>query len=122
NQCHSVNFAKAELEKGDRMIKQADHVMAKAIRIVAALYKDGVLAKPESYAYPFPDLLTFQDAPTSIEQKLHVMFLKHRMRTFQGTFHANPDYAWWYGWSEMLMDLAEIKEKAEELRLKHEKK
>ena len=122
NQCHSVNFAKAELEKGDRMIKQADHVMAKAIRIVAALYKDGVLAKPESYAYPFPDLLTFQDAPTSIEQKLHVMFLKHRMRTFQGTFHANPDYAWWYGWSEMLMDLAEIKEKAEELRLKHGKK
>lgn len=122
NQCHSVNFAKAELEKGDRMIKQADHVMAKAIRIVAALYKDGVLAKPESYAHPFPDLLTFQDAPTPIEQKLHVMFLKHRMRTFQGTFHANPDYAWWYGWSEMLMDLAEIKEKAEELRLKHEKK
>ncbi len=122
NQCHSVNFAKAELEKGDRMIKQADHVMAKAIRIVAALYKDGVLAKPESYAYSFPDLLTFQDAPTSIEQKLHVMFLKHRMRTFQGTFHANPDYAWWYGWSEMLMDLAEIKEKAEELHLKHGKK
>lgn len=122
NQCHSVNFAKAELEKGDQIIKQADHVMAKAIRIVVALYKDGVLAKPESYAYPFPDLLAFQDAPTPIEQKLHVMFLKHRMRTFQGTFHANPDYAWWYGWSEMLMDLAEIKEKAEELRLKHEKK
>ncbi|TEU04279.1 MAG: cytochrome C [Candidatus Aminicenantes bacterium] len=122
NQCHSVNFAKAELEKGDQIIKQADHVMAKAIRIVVALYKDGVLAKPESYAYPFPDLLAFQDAPTPIEQKLHVMFLKHRMRTFQGTFHANPDYAWWYGWSEMLMDLAEIKEKAEELRLKHGKK
>jgi hypothetical protein len=122
NQCHSVNFAKAELEKGDQIIRQADHVMAKAIQIVADLYKDGVLAKPESYAHPFPDLLTFQDAPTPIEQKLHVMFLKHRMRTFQGTFHANPDYAWWYGWSEMLMDLAEIKEKAEDMRLKHGKK
>jgi hypothetical protein len=122
NQCHSVNFAKAELNKGDQIIRQADHLMAEAIRIVAALYKDGVLAKPKSYAYPFPDLLTFQDAPTPIEQKLHVMFLKHRMRTFQGTFHANPDYAWWYGWSEMLMDLAEIKEKAEDLRLKHGKK
>ena len=122
NQCHSENFAKAEMEKGDQIIRQADHVMAKAIRIVVALYKDGVLAKPESYAYPFPDLLAFQDAPTPIEQKLHVMFLKHRMRTFQGTFHANPDYAWWYGWSEMLMDLAEIKEKAEDMRLKHGKK
>ncbi len=122
NQCHSVNFARAEMEKGDQIIKQADQVMARAIRIVAALYKDGVLAQPESYAHPFPDLLAFQDAPTPIEQKLHVMFLKHRMRTFQGTFHANPDYAWWYGWSEMLMDLAEIKEKAEDMRLKHGKK
>jgi hypothetical protein len=122
NQCHSVNFAKTELEKGDQMIKEADNVMAKAIRVIAALYQDGILAQPESYAYPFPDLLAFQDAPTPIEQKLHVMFLKHRMRTFQGTFHANPDYAWWYGWSEMLMDLAEIKEKAEDLRLKHGKR
>jgi len=122
NQCHSVNFAKAELKKGDQIIKEADHLMAEAIRAVAALYKEGILAKPESYAYPFPDLLTFQDAPTPIEQRLHVMFLKHRMRTFQGTFHANPDYAWWYGYSEMLMDLAEIKERAEGLRLKHGKK
>ncbi|MDH5468064.1 MAG: multiheme c-type cytochrome, partial [Candidatus Aminicenantes bacterium] len=93
NKCHSVNFAKAELEKGDQIIKAADHLMAEAIREVASLYKDGILAKPESYAYPFPDLLTFQDAPTPVEQRLHVMFLEHRMRAFQGTFHANPDYA-----------------------------
>lgn len=115
-QCHSENFARAELEKGDDMIKNADRLMAEAIRIVAKLYEDGILKKPESYAYPFPDLLTFHDAPTSIEQKLFVMFLKHRMRTFQGTFHASPDYALWYGWSEMQQDLTEIKELAAELR------
>jgi hypothetical protein len=118
NGCHSINFAKAELEKGDQMIKAADALMAEAIRIVAGLYKDGLLAKPESYAYPFPDLLTFHDAPTAIEQTLFVMFLEHRMRTFQGTFHANPDYALWYGWSEMRRDLTEIKRGAEELRRK----
>jgi hypothetical protein len=118
NGCHSINFAKAELEKGDQMIKAADALMAEAIRIVAGLYKDGLLAKPESYAYAFPDLLTFHDAPTSIEQTLFVMFLEHRMRTFQGTFHANPDYALWYGWSEMRRDLTEIKRGAEELRRK----
>lgn len=121
NQCHSVNFAKAELEKGDQMIKEADHLMAEAIRTVAGLYKDGILAKPKDYAYPFPDLLTFHDAPTPIEQKLFVMFLEHRMRTFQGTFHANPDYALWYGWSEMQRDLTEIKTTAEELRKNHKK-
>jgi len=121
NQCHSVNFAKAELEKGDQMIKEADHLMAEAIRTVAGLYKDGILAKPKDYAYPFPDLLTFHDASTPIEQKLFVMFLEHRMRTFQGTFHANPDYALWYGWSAMQMDLTEIRALAEELRKNHKK-
>jgi hypothetical protein len=120
NDCHSRNFAKAELDKGDGMIKAADRLMAEAIREIAALYRDGVLAKPESYAYPFPDLLTFHDAPTPVEQRLFLMFLKHRMRAFQGTFHANPDYALWYGWSEMQQDLAEIRTRAGELRERHD--
>jgi hypothetical protein len=118
NQCHSLNFAKGELEKGDSNIREADRLMADAIRTVAALYKDDILPKPAAYAYPFPDLLTFHDAPTAIEQRLFVMFLEHRMRMFQGTFHANPDYALWYGWSEMRRDLTEIKMMAAELRKK----
>jgi hydroxylamine dehydrogenase len=116
NQCHSVNFAKAELEKGDQMIKNADHLIAEGIRIIASLYQDGILSKPKPYARAFPDLLTFFDAPTVIEQKLFVMFLEHRMRTFQGTFHANPDYALWYGWNEMQRDLTEIRAMAAEIR------
>ncbi len=122
NQCHSINFARTELAKGDQIIKEADRLMAEAILPVAGLYKDGILPKPKNYAYPFPDLLTFHDAPTVIEQKLFVMFLEHRMRTFQGTFHANPDYALWYGWSEMQRSLTEIKEMAEDLRARHQKK
>ncbi len=73
NQCHSRNFAKAELEKGDEMIRQADRLMAEAIEVIAALYKDSVLPKPKNYAYAYPDLLTFHDAPTPIEQKLFVI-------------------------------------------------
>jgi len=119
NACHSYNFAKAELEKSDQLIRVADGLMAEAIRIVAGLYKDGLLAKPAYYADDFPDLLAFHDAPTPIEQKLFVMFLEHRMRAFQGSFHANPDYALWYGWSEMKRDLTEIKALAEEMRKRH---
>jgi len=115
-QCHSRNFARGELEKGDRMIQQADHLMAQAIRIVASLYEDGLLKKPKDYREAFPDILTFHDAPTVIEQRLFVMFMKHRMRTFQGTFHSNPDYALWYGWSEMQRDLTAIKSLAREIR------
>ncbi len=122
NQCHSINFAKAELTKGDATIKDADRLMAEAIRTVAGLYKEGVLPKPKNYAYPFPDLLTFSDAPTLIEQKLFVMFLEHRMRTFEGAFHANPDYTFWYGWSELQRDLTEIRELAAEMREAAKKK
>ena len=116
NQCHSANFAKQQLEAGDDMIKNADHLMAQAIKVVAGLYQDGTLEKPKNYTYPFPNLLTFHDAPTVIEQKLFVMYLEHRMRTFQGTFHASPDYALWYGWSEMQRDLTEIQELAAQMR------
>jgi len=116
NQCHSMNFAKQQLAAGDDMIRNADHLMAEAIRIVAGLYKDGILEKPKNYTFAFPNLLTFHDAPTVIEQKLFVMYLEHRMRTFQGTFHGSPDYALWYGWSEMQRDLTEIKELGEQMR------
>jgi len=119
SQCHSENFARAELAKGDDIIRRGDKLLAEAIRVVAGLYKDGILEKPKEYAYPFPDLLAFSDAPTPIEQRLFLMHLKHRMRLFQGTFHANPDYALWYGWSEMVQDLTEIKYKAKELREGH---
>ncbi len=116
NQCHSMDFARQQLQYGDDMIRNADRLMAEAIRTVADLYRDRLVPKPKNYAYPFPDLLTFHDAPSVIEQKLFVMFLEHRMRTFQGTFHSSPDYALWYGWSEMQRDLTEIKELAAEIR------
>ena len=121
NQCHSGNFAKEQLAQGDNMIKEADHLMAEAIKVVAGLYRDRSLEKPANYSSAFPDLLTFHDAPTVIEQKLFVMYLEHRMRAFQGTFHANPDYAMWYGWSEMQRDLTDIRELAADLRERKKK-
>jgi len=48
--------------------------------------------------------------------------MKHRMRTYQGVFHANPDYAYWYGWAPMTKALDEIKEMAEHLRFKAQTK
>ncbi len=115
-QCHSADFSREQLQQSDDMIRQSDRLMAEAIRTVAGLYRDGILKKPANYTYPFPDVLTFHDAPTVIEQKLFVMMMEHRMRAFQGSFHSNPDYATWYGWSEMQRDLTEIKELAAEMR------
>ena len=115
SKCHAESYAKENLKNADGMIKQADHVMAEAIKIVDGLYKDGTLPKPKDVPFSV-DLLTFYDAPTSIEQKLYVMLMEHRMRTYQGAFHMNPDYMHWYGWAEMKKDLREIKEEAENMR------
>ena len=84
-----------------------------------AIEPTGEFTSEEQFVAGFPDRLTFHDAPTVIEQRLFEMHLKHRMRAFQGTFHANPDYALWYGWSEMVRDLTDIREKAAELRSRH---
>jgi len=38
------------------------------------------------------------------------------MRTYQGCFHVNPDYAYWDGWAMMTKDLVEIKKMAKTMR------
>ncbi len=117
--CHSEKYARGELKKGDQMIRKADHLLAEAINIVADLYKDGILKKPAHYTYAYPDFLHFyQTGGSYIEQVLFKMYMKHRMRTYQGVFHANPDYAYWYGWAPMTKDLDEIKKLAGGLRCK----
>ncbi len=114
--CHSKRYARKQMKMGDSMIKKADRLMAEAIEIVAALYKDGLIKKPEKYTFAYPDFLYFMrtgggklDQASYIEQVLFQMYIKHRMRTFQACFHVNPDYAYWYGWAMMTKDLGQIK-------------
>ena len=51
SECHSENFARSELEKGDQIIRRGDELLAEAILIIADLYKDGLLEKPDHYTY-----------------------------------------------------------------------
>lgn len=120
-QCHSESYAKGQLEAADQIIREADHVMAEAIREVRALYKEGILKVPEGWKYA-PDLLQFYEAKSAVEQELYVMFLEYRMRAFQGAFHMNPDYMHWYGWAPLKEGLVRIKEEAERLRAQAKKK
>lgn len=119
-QCHGKTWATDELKKVDGIIKEADKLMAEAVDIVQGLYKDKLLPTPKDYPANV-DLLRYYEVQSEIEQKLYFMFLEHRMRTFQGAFHANPDYMHWYGWAEMKRDLAEIREEAGKLRKEHMK-
>ena len=116
-QCHSEQYAREQLAMGDSIMQKTDRLLAEAIETVAALYKDGIIAKPENYAFAYPDFLYFmQTGGSHIDQVLFQMYMKHRMRAYQAFFHVNPDYAYWYGWAMMVKDLDEIKELARTMR------
>ena len=121
-QCHSPNFVKENFKNADQMGKEADKLFSEAINIVGDLYEKGVIKQKEGQPFAYPDLLTFYDVDTKIEQTLYEMFMDHRMKTFQGAFHMNPDYTTWYGYAKMKKDLTEIREMAEDMKKKATKK
>ncbi len=121
-QCHSANFAKENLKNADLMIKASDKIFAEAINVVADLYKDGIIKKDTNQAtFPYPDLLTFYEVRTPIEESLYTMFMDYRMKTYQAAFHGMPDYTTWYGYAEMKKTLVDMKEMAEQMRLNQKK-
>jgi len=113
--CHSRRFARTNLQNADSMIKEADRLMAQGINLVAGLYEEGII-QPQPGKLPYPDILTFYETITPIEQKLYIMFMEHRMRTFQGAFHNNPDYVTWYGLAELKKDIVDMTRDAQEMR------
>lgn len=118
--CHSASFATEELAKGDAMIRESDRMLAEGIRIVAGLYADGVLDRPQGASGPLPDLMSVRESPSPVERKLYDMYLDHRMRAVQGTFHQSPNHALWQGWSQLARDLEDIRSLAASLRRRHE--
>ena len=127
--CHAENYVRTQLEMGDAMMQKADRLLAQGIDEVAGLYKEGILVKPDNYSFAYPDFLYFMRTgggnlkqASHIEQVLFEMYMKHRMRTYQGVFHANPDYTYWYGWAMMTKDLTEIKDLAHTMRANYKVK
>jgi hypothetical protein len=121
--CHSENFAKENLKNADLMIKAADKIFAEAINIVKDLYKDGIIEKKTNqFTWPYPDLLTFYEVNTHVEQLLYEMFMDFRMKTYQAAFHFMPDYTTWYGYAKMKEALVEMKKEAAQMRLNAAKK
>lgn len=97
------------------MLKEVNRVFAEAIEIVAGLRRDGIIKVKDGEGV-YPQLLKFYEVDSKVEQVLYEMFMDHRMKAFQATYHMNPDFATWYGYAKMKKDLTEIKELAANMR------
>ncbi|MBW1720342.1 MAG: cytochrome c3 family protein [Deltaproteobacteria bacterium] len=115
--CHSESYVTKSLENSDQMIKAADNIFAEAIELVANLYEDKILKSTTNAAtFPYPDLLTFYEVDSHIEELLYEMFMDFRMKTYQASFHLMPDYTTWYGLAKMKETLVEMKDINQQLR------
>jgi hypothetical protein len=116
--CHAANFVEQNMTNAEALLKDADELFAEAIEIVAGLRRDGIIEVGEGEGV-YPQLLSFYDVSTHVEELLYEMFMDHRMKTFQGAFHLNYDYSMWYGYAKMKKDLVEIRELDREMRARH---
>ena len=117
-ECHSANFAKENLQNADLMIKASDKIFDEAINVVAGLYKDGIIKKRTNLAtFPYPDLLSFYEVNTHIEELLYEMFMDYRMKSYQAAFHIMPDYTTWYGYGKMKNTLVKMRGIAKQMRM-----
>lgn len=115
--CHGAALVDEKFRVYDQTLREADRLFARAVRVVAGLYADGVLEpRPDAPVKGYPFVLDFYEAPTAVEQMLYVAFEEYRMRAFQGAFHDNWDYQHWRGWAKLKKAVVDIEEKARAMR------
>ena len=132
--CHSEDKARGYLKSADAHKLAGDALVVEARGILAGLYKEGLirpshgqvsaglLPGPRFTAIELPGDVA-QHSPTSlyydvspIEREYFDMFFFSALKSYKGAFHMSPDYAWWYGYADVLGHLATIRDDAERLR------
>ena len=132
--CHSEDKARGYLESADAHKLAGDVLVIEARNVLAGLYKDkliqpshaqvsaGLLPGPRYSAIDLPGGLAFH-SPASlyfdvapIERQYFDLFFFSALKSYKGAFHMSPDYAWWYGYADVLGHLASIRDEAEQLR------
>jgi hydroxylamine dehydrogenase len=113
-QCHSRKFARQNLEDTDRMLKEADGLVAQAIETVADLYRRGIL-KAEKGQPAYPNLGVLYEARTPIEQDLYRMIIDQRGVLVHGAFHMDPSMVTGEGQAGLKQSLLDIRQQAKEM-------
>jgi hydroxylamine dehydrogenase len=132
--CHSEDKARGYLASADAHKLAGDALVIEGRDILRSLYEDGLiepghatrsaglLAGPRFTAIEL-DQTTAMHSPASlyydvtpIEREYFDMFFFSALKSYKGAFHMSPDYAWWYGYADVLGHLAAIRHEAQTIR------
>ena len=132
--CHSEDKARGYLKSADAHKLAGDALVVEARQILQGLYEDdlidpshgrmasGLLEGPRFTATELPTEFA-QHWPaglyynvSAIEREYFDMFFFSNLKSYKGAFHMSPDYAWWYGYADVLGHLARIRDEARQLR------
>ena len=123
-QCHSRRFAQEQLKNADRVKEAGFSLLEEGKTEIQSIEEKGLL---------YPSISTRPAHPTEgrklvladpqlyvgtshIERLFFTMFKFHNIRVWKSGYHFSPAYTHGHGWSEMQMDLIDIREEAEKLR------
>ena len=132
--CHSEDKARGYLRSADAHKLSGDALVIEAREILRGLYDDGLiepshgwraaglLPGPEFSAVELPGGLAahwpaglYYDV-TAVEREYFDMFFFSNLKSYKGAFHMSPDYAWWYGYADVLGHLARLRDEEHQLR------
>lgn len=128
--CHSERFARHKLTSADAVKIASDAIAGEAIKVIRALYKDGLLnpmpkdrpENPSGLGNQFPGeplWLTghqLYEQTSEIEAKFFRMYKFDLIHAWKGGYHFAPDWTHWYGNAPMKLSLSEIIGEANKLR------
>jgi len=122
--CHSGRFAREQLEIADRVKEEGFKLQEKGKEAIQEIEKGGFLYPSLAERLPHPTegkALVLADpqlyvGTSHIERLFFTMFKFHNIRVWKSGYHFSPSYTHGYGWTEMQLDLIDIKEEANKLR------
>ncbi len=123
-QCHSRRFAKEQLENADQVKDEGLKLLEKGKEEILEVERGGILYPSVAERSPHPTegkKLVLGDpqlyiGTSHIERLFFTMFKFHSIRVWKSGYHFSPAYTHGHGWSEMQMDLIDIKGEAERLK------
>jgi hydroxylamine dehydrogenase len=124
SRCHSTSFVKNTLENADEIKIQADKKVGEGIAIIQGLYQDGLLdPMPENRPLnpvtginlPLTGQQTYSNT-SGIEAEFFETYKYALIHSWKGAYHMNPDYAHWYGWAQLNLNLEKIKSQNRTIR------